>query len=291
MTNVTVIGKNSNLASFLAQRPETQDWLFLSHDEVSTREAEIRSSDVVINFAMHPDAMFKGIVTPETDLDTRLADMLADTPAHLIVASSRKVYGENPTPSEITADSPLNPEEAYGRAKKQIEENVRAAMPEDQLTILRMTNIVGWNGKDLSQKGFAGYVFNQLCKNEGVVELDYDPDCLRDFLPQEKFCEVMIAMSENPLKGTYNFGSSAPLRMGELINAWTRGYGGLISVLECDKQADCYMRSEQIYTETGISPFSQAGVIASLEDQGRALRNLDTGRSPDYDELEVWGIQ
>ena len=289
MTTVTVIGKNSNLAQFLAKKPETADWLFLGHDEISEREAEIRASDTVINFALHPDVVATGKVTPETDIDSQLADMLADTNAHLIVASTRKVYGEKPTNPELTTDSPLTPTDVYGEGKKQIEENVRAHMPEDRLTILRLTNVIGWNHKDLSQKGFAGYVFNELCNKGGYMELDYDPECLRDFLPQEKFCEVMVAIANDPKSGTYNFGSDRPMKVGTLVSAWTYGFNGMMMVDREQKRfADVYMSSNEIYRDTGIPSMSEDEIIDTLKSEGKALREW---RYPNgVDDMEVWGL-
>lgn len=291
MTNVTVIGKNSNLANFLAKKPETQDWLFLSHDEIDTREAEIRSSDVVINFAIHPDVVAKGLVTPETDIDSKLAEMLADTPVHFIMASSRKVYGEHPAQPEITVESALSPEDPYGAAKKQIEENVHARMPEDRLTVLRLTNIVGWNHKDLSQKGFAGFVFNELCAKDGFVELEYDPDCLRDFLPQDKFCEVMIALANNPPSGTYNLGSNRPLPVGTLVTAWTTGFNGMLLVdRDHESLPDMYLNSERVYDSTGVAALSEDELIQTLKAEGRALHDWHYQDRSDLGEVEVWGM-
>ncbi|MBL4804947.1 MAG: SDR family oxidoreductase [Alphaproteobacteria bacterium] len=294
MTTVTVIGKNSNLAQFLAKKPETADWVFMSHEDVKTREAEIRSSDVVINFAVHPDVVAKGEVTPETDLDSQLAEMLADTPAHFIMASSRKVYGEHPEQAEITVESALSPEDPYGAAKKQIEDNVRARMPEDRLTVLRLTNIVGWNHKDLSQKGFAGFVFNEMCAKGGTVELEYDPDCLRDFLPQDKFCEVMIALADNPKSGTFNLGSGRPMQVGKLVTAWTSGFGGEGMMLvdrDQERYQDFYLNSDRIYNSTGVSAMSEDDIIDTLKAEGRALYDwrYPEGMASDADEL-VWGL-
>lgn len=294
MANVTVIGKNSNLAQFLAKKPETADWLFLSHEDVRTREAEIRASDVVINFAVHPDVVAKGEVTPETDLDSQIAEMLADTPAHFIMASSRKVYGEHPEQPEITVESALSPEDPYGAAKKQIEENVAARMPADRLTVLRLTNIVGWNHKDLSQKGFAGHVFNELCTKGGMVELEYDPDCLRDFLPQEKFCEVMIALAEDPKSGTFNLGSNRPLMIGTLVTAWAKGYGdeGMMLIdRQQERYPDVYLRSDEIYAQTGVEALSEDELINTLRADGQALREWHSPPHSGHDEIEVWGMR
>jgi UDP-glucose 4-epimerase len=278
--NITVVGANSNTAKFIKKRLQTQStgntWRFISHSDVATSEDLLRQSDVVLNLSVHPEIMRAGTLNDETNLDVRLARINEGSKVHYIMASTRKVYGNHPVKPEITEESPIAPECGYGQAKVEIERQLANIIPPSRLSIVRFTNVAGFN--DFTQAGLVGTVFNRLAHGQ-PVKMTLDPDCARDFLPQHKFSEIMVAFTENPAAGTFNLGSGVGLPLRNIMDTWAGVFGATVAYEPQQREAGFWLNSGRIHDATAVIPFSPEGALRSLRQEACAARQAAGARA------------
>ena len=271
--NITVVGANSNTAKFIKKRLQAQStantWQFISHGDVEASKELLRQSDVVLNLSVHPEIMRVGTLNDETNLDMRLAKIIENSKAHYVMASTRKVYGNHPANPEITEESPIAPECGYGEAKVEIERQLAGILPASRLSIVRFTNVAGFN--DFTQVGLVGTVFNRFAHGQ-PVKMTLDPDCARDFLPQHKFSEIMVAFSENPQAGTFNLGSGVGLPLRNIMETWAGVFGATVAYEPQQREAGFWLNSRRIHEAARVAPLSQESTLRSLREEARAAR-------------------
>lgn len=275
MSIISVIGKNSNTARFLRKELVLQrtgdTWRFYSHGEVDENVDSIRQSDVVLNLAVHPRVMTEGLLTDETNLDMKLARLIQGTDAHYLMASSRKVYGDNPKGVTVKEETPVLPEDPYGRAKAQVEVLLSQVIPQNRLSIVRFTNIVGFN--DWNQQGLIGAVFRRFANGQPVT-IDLDPDCPRDFLPQKEFARSLIAFVQNPQAGTYNLGTGVGIALKEIVDGWASVFDSTASYVPKRRETGFVLETSKLLRVTGLPALEKDCVFSGLmEEAGSARRH------------------
>lgn len=219
---ITLIGKNS----FLAQQVCAFDpaiarkWTLLTHTEALGDNSWVKHSDIVINFAFHPD-LKKEDYSPIKDVDFLLASYIRYSDAHYIMPSTRMVYGEPPddlTLSEMIIPAPTN---LYGQNKWKAEQAIISLLPPQRLSILRIGNIFGFEPE---RPTFFGAMLTNL-KNKGQISFDIAPDSLRDFLPTTRFAQTIHSILQKPKGGLYNIGSGFGTSPQDLAEWLIAGYG------------------------------------------------------------------
>jgi dTDP-4-dehydrorhamnose reductase len=217
---VVAIGKNSFLGRAAAAHPDAKSWRFLSHKDALDIDS-YKGATCVVNFALHSDIK-KGILNPETDFDSAVASLLKDTNIHYVVISSRTVYGPSLHGGLLIETDPLSPITGYGKAKKNIEENVKKILGDGRVTVLRLASIFGFEVDENRQSFFS----MALCKllAEGRIEYQMSPEVKRDFLSVVRCADALVKICNAVQPGIYNVGSGIGLQTGDVAEWLFEGY-------------------------------------------------------------------
>jgi nucleoside-diphosphate-sugar epimerase len=188
----------------------------LPHDAVPA----LRASDVLINFAIHPNYR-TGSYRVEEDYDVRAARACRLVGARFVMLSTRRVYsnawgaGEDaPAPGD---GSP------YGGNKARSEKAILDILGNTAL-VLRLSNIFGYEFDALApRRSFMGMVLSSL-KASREIRYDMHPDTRRDFLPVARCADAILGAAGHA-EGVYNVGCGFPVRCGDVASWLTEGYG------------------------------------------------------------------
>ncbi len=213
--SIIVIGKNSFLASHLEDLPSAVGWEFLTHEEALARPNALKSADVIVNCAFHPDLADQPYEA-DKDIDFAVASLIQNSAAHYIMMSSRMVYGNAPDDLMLVEDAQTKPTNTYGQNKLITEQALQDLLPSKRLTILRMGNIFGY---EPDRPRFFGQMIASL-KDTGNISFDIAPDSQRDFLSVWAWAEYMEKIINNPQGGVFNVGSgfgSTPQELAEVL--------------------------------------------------------------------------
>jgi dTDP-4-dehydrorhamnose reductase/UDP-glucose 4-epimerase len=214
---VLVVGRGM-LGKALARNPGADGFRFASHEEALRADA-LEGVDCVVNLAVAP-TYWTEEYRPEIDFDRRLAAALRGRPIHYVMASSRKVYSGGIGP--FAESAPLRSTDAYGRNKAKTEA-VLSEMLGERLTILRIGNVIGFDG-DWKRKLFANIMLDTL-RRDGRVILDVSPFTRRDFVTEEAAAGAIARIARERPPGVFNLGLGAGVEVGR-IALWTiAGYG------------------------------------------------------------------
>lgn len=217
---IVLVGKNSFLAQGFASSQSGQRLLTISHEEISDYRSELAAARCVINFSFHP-ALRESAYSEANDIDTYLAARIGPH-AHYIMISSRMVYGAGNGMLPIFSENdPCTPVNNYGKNKLIIEDKLRKELGENRLTILRLSNIFGF---EPGRTSFMGRILSTL-KESGTINFDIAPDSRRDFLPVLHFQAAIEKILKAPLGGIFNIGCGIGLTVDEMSNWVLEGYG------------------------------------------------------------------
>jgi nucleoside-diphosphate-sugar epimerase len=220
--SVVVIGESSFLARAVRKQPAAAGWKFLSYREADKPE-HYKDATCVVNFALHGDVR-KGIVNEQSDLDSRVAKILLDTPANYVMISTRAVYGPSiHEDGRLVETDPLSPASPYGMGKKQVEDNLRAILPPERLAILRLSNIFGDEGLQ-NRSTFFAMALDKLATT-GRINYDMNPAVKRDFFPASACAQALTQIVERFRGGTYNLGSGLGIETGKIAAWLIEGFG------------------------------------------------------------------
>jgi len=232
MTRILIIGGGSFLArAVLAQDPSITA---VGHGQMLSA-SELEGFDVVVNCALDPrfmkDAYDEGY---DADLRAALAVRAARRP-HLVMLSTRRVYGPNAPFGADEATLPA-PADRYGENKLRSEARVADLLGE-RCTVLRVANVFGF---EPGRHTFFGIALRTL-RDEGLIRLDVSEKVRRDFLPLEDFARALRKVCDVRPAGLFNLGSGAPTALGSIANALIEGYGAGRLVVDSDEVRDEFL--------------------------------------------------
>ncbi len=131
-------------------------------------------------------------VNQEKKLVTTLAKAMQNCRAKVYYFSTVNVYGESPNKALET--SPCHPLDDYGQFKLAAEGIIRHYIPEQQLTIFRLTNTYG----SPRNRGFIGLLMRKLSENDPCVSLNGDGEQRRDYIFIDDLVQAIIAVRDKP---------------------------------------------------------------------------------------------
>ncbi len=229
MTTV-VIGQSSFMAGVVREKAP-EDWLFLSHKDALSRTDWAEKAQCVINFSFDPTLRTEGYIQ-SADIDSRLAKMIK---GHYIMLSSRMVYGSSADEGRgMREDDPLNPVNPYGCAKLAIEKSLRDILGPERLTVLRMSNVFGF---EPDRRSFLGMAQTRLSTEKKIV-YDMSPLVRRDFIAVWRFADSLIKIAAVPQPGIYNLGAGFGVETGLIAEWLIEGYGAGELVINKFSHAD-----------------------------------------------------
>lgn len=265
--SVVVIGSTSFMARATQDCPAAADWRFLRHTEALADSGWIDGASCVVNFALDPQVR-AGIVTEETNVDAKLARIIAARRADLpyVMLSSRMVYGRPGLLCESDPCTPINP---YGRGKLAVEQSLSAILPPERLTILRIANVFGF---EPGRKSFFGMALTRL-RDEGKIVYDISPLVERDFISAQRFATMLATICTLPRPGVYHLGSGVGLPVGLIAEDLIEGYGrGILEVTAFGHGDEFSLNMTKTNAAWGIAPVTRDQVRADILACGRRLR-------------------
>ncbi len=231
-SSILVIGRSSILAQgFVAQNPD------LSIRQVGHGEIDepglFDGVKVLVNFAFAPE-LYLQPYTRLYDIDSRIAERVANHPIHYIMISSRKVYSPE-VQWNATEISTTNGMDVYGHNKIEIESALRRMLG-GALTVLRPGNIIALE-KVTGRQRFGSFLLNQLAE-QGNIELSISPNTKKDIVPLNYFCKVLRFFIQHNLPGIFNVGAGEACSVGEVANWVIEGFGRGTVHANCSIEVD-----------------------------------------------------
>ncbi len=216
---ILVVGNNSFLAKEFLARAQGLLVRAVSHTEIDDEEV-FRDISCIVNFSFSP-ALCEQHYVQSLDIDARLAHLAADSGAHYVMLSSRKVYQEA-IQWGAREDAHATGADIYGQNKLRIEKELVAALG-SRLTILRPGNVFGYE-RQPGRKRFGAYLLNQLA-DTGAIRLTVSPFVRRDVVPVDFFCEVLREAVLRKPGGVINVGAGKSIEIGRIALWLIDGFG------------------------------------------------------------------
>ncbi len=217
---VTVVGKSGFIARTLRDHPAGTSWAYLSHEEALRDTKWVAGSDVVINLAFSPRLRSEPYAESE-DLDSRLARLIAPERAQYVMMSSRMVYGRPLTGLALAENQEPRPVNVYGRNKLTVERALAIILPEERLTILRASNVFGF---EYGRKSFFGMAQTTLRDSKRII-YDMSPSVRRDFVAVWRLAPMLGQVAARPQGGIFNLGAGFGAEVGMIASWMIEGYG------------------------------------------------------------------
>jgi len=129
-----------------------------------------------------------------------------------VFASTLFLYAEGSAQSEA---APLDPSNAYERAKKTEEETLQRVFAEhpEKLVIARLANVYG----DVKNTGVVGKIFSAL-RDGGIVTINGDGSQVRDFIHVEDVARLLAALLfAKDASGAYNVSTGKLCALNEVL--------------------------------------------------------------------------
>lgn len=268
---LALIGANSFIARHVRDAAKLAGIDVLSLPHNTDLDRTIRDCNTVINFALSPD--FKNSpYSEEIDLDARAAAAAGRHGARFIMLSTRRVYPASQrwnAKEDATADGD---ETVYGQNKAAGEHRVTAVLGES-CTILRLSNIVGFEyGQDHTRKTFMATALQRL-KAKGEIAFDMAPTTERDFLPVEVCAAAIVRSAQSGEPGVFNLGSGFAAPCGDIAAAVMKGFGSGKLVVTNNQLRDAFYLNMDRWNSKFSPLISFADLMAYCEKLGRRLRD------------------
>lgn len=219
MQRIVIIGNNSYLGRGLAKYFDNQELYCLEYNTWEKYQNILKNADAVINFAIAPEFSNSDICLDDV-IDIRLANVLKNTTAQYIFMSSRKVYGSSNTPIIHKETDPIVGCDFYSKNKIKTEQALYNILA-DNLTILRVSNIVGEPVFRENYKTFMGWICESMRTN-GRLIVTQNEQAVKDFITKDFLHKNIISVISKRLIGTYNLSAG----FGTTVHDILTGYVG-----------------------------------------------------------------
>lgn len=269
----TIIGQTGFMAQSLQEYGLGKHWTWLSHKDALEDQSWLDHTDVLINFAYAP-ALRREPYDPAVDIDSTLARLIASRAVHYVMLSSRMVYGHPQNSDVLSEDMEPEPLNIYGQNKLKIERALREILPHDRLTILRLSNIFGF---EPGRPSFFGMALSRLAE-EGRIVYDMNPFVARDFLSCWRFGAALEEIAATPVPGLYNLGAGFGIETGLIAEWLIDGFGsGELLITNMERRDAFHVTMDKFY-----KAFPAANVM-TLHDLEQDCRQCGT-------RLKTWKI-
>lgn len=254
---VLVVGENSFIGRALT-----------GFDKVSYKNfkhIDLSQYNVVVNCALNP-AFKISPYTESIDVDLAVGRTACAHGCHYIMISTSKVYRASSELVVYDESSETAPTDYYGANKLITEQKLLAEFPE-QVTVLRGSNIVGF---EYGRNSFMGYCMSQLV-NEGQVTFTIDGSIKRDFLYIDDAVAIIKEVCNQKPIGIYNLSSGQPIEVRRVVENLIKGYeyGGSIKTVSATLERQFVLANTKLKTALGIEigPYDFDAIFQSLGQQ------------------------
>jgi len=147
--------------------------------------------------------------------------MIGARPVHYIMLSSRMVYGQGDRSFGLTEEQTPAPSNPYGISKLTVERSLESILAPERLTILRLSNIFGF---EKGRGSFFGRMMTSLADSKKIV-FDMGADTQRDFLAVHRLADALAQIAARPVPGVFNIGAGFGAKCGDIAAWLIAGYG------------------------------------------------------------------
>lgn len=246
MKKILVVGKHSFIGSHFASMYSNVD--LASYNDLVLYPpygVDIRQYDVVVCCALDP--LYR--IYPyqdQNDIDFKVAKKAKEANVHFIMLSTRRVYGMHSELKSFDENCLAQPFDNYSK-NKFITENIIGSYL-DNYTILRCSNVFGFEYKRNFSQSFLGYCLNSL-KQTGKIMFEASDDLQRDFIHVNEFCRALYRVCERKTIGTFNVGSGVGLSVTRVPELIIKGYGSG-ELVKGTKVFDQFILNQNKFTDT-----------------------------------------
>jgi len=236
---ILIIGVNSfignNLYIYLIKKFDTKIVHYKNFKSLNTRD--LIDFTYIINCASNKKYV-KDKYLKKNDYDIKIAEKIIDLKCKLIFFSSRKIYK---IADNIKENSKLNPTCNYSK-NKIITERKLNKMLINKVLVLRISNLIGLNSaSDLKNKIHHTFIDNFFLNiKENKIFNNFK--IYKDFLPMNKFNEIIFKLIKKNITGTYNVSLGKKVYLNELINSLNFYNLNKCNTIEAPKRfnSDCF---------------------------------------------------
>ncbi|HBR69908.1 MAG TPA: hypothetical protein DEA55_11090 [Rhodospirillaceae bacterium] len=267
--SVVVVGRSSFMAEEVRKKAP-REWLFLSHKEAIENTAWADKARCIINFAFDPKLRTEGYNEPG-DIDSRLARLIKNSSSHYIMLSSRMAYGPSVHADRgMREGDPASPVNPYGNSKLKVEKSLLEILGAERLTVLRMSNVFGF---EPGRRSFLGMAQTRLAE-EGKIVYDMSPLVSRDFIPVWRVADALFKIAAAPSPGVYNLGAGFGIQTGLIAEWLIEGYGAGELHVNKFSQADAFWLDMTKARRTfGLEAFTVEDLRTDFLECGRMLKS------------------
>ena len=220
MRKIVLIGKNSYLAAGLPNAMQSFNISYMSHSDWKERIDEILDAEAVINFCISPD-FSSSIMKPDDVIDVQIAKRILNRGIQYIFLSSRKVYGSSDECRIYKETDSLCGVDFYAK-NKIMTENVLQDLLNDNLTICRLSNIIG---EPIIRQGYKTFV-GWICENfllKGKLMVTQNTNAKKDFITKEFLHQALEQIIKQKTKGIINISSGFGSFVKDILDGYIGG--------------------------------------------------------------------
>jgi len=168
--------------------------------------------DIVINCSIN-NKYIKNKYLSKNDFDLKIANKIKNFNCKMIFLSSRKVY----KPADnINETSKILPRCNYSK-NKLITEKKLLTLLGNKLLILRISNLIGYNYSFPNYRKIHFTFIDHFLKNIKKGFIFENKNIYKDFLPINKFCEIVIKLIKIGAFGIYNVSIGKKIFLKDLV--------------------------------------------------------------------------
>lgn len=161
----------------------------------------------------------------------QLVQTLARRSGHIFFFSTALVYGNCTEPArETTLPNPIGSYPTYKLAAEQL---LTTALPTEQLTILRLSNVYG----SPKNRGFINLVLRSILEPLQPLTLLNNGDTIRDYIFLDDLIRVLMAIKNHPARhGIINLVSGTSYSLNDVVSATEQIAGRRLVITRSDER-------------------------------------------------------
>ena len=229
----------------------------------------LKKFDYIINFSLQP--IFKQQELDLKDIiDVKIANIIKDSDAKIVMLSSRKVYGTNNELINYSENNELKASDAYSLNKINAEREIQRILP-NRCLILRVGNIIDVPMVK-NNKTFISWITDSLVK-DNLLKVTENKDVAKDFITRDYFQYVLKTLINKNMTGIYNVGSGFESKLGEILPRIT---GKKRIIFEKNAQINDQFVLNCSRVHKFVKPFKQQELYEKCDIIHKILRKLTT---------------
>ncbi len=270
MRRITVIGYNAYLAHNLEKYLKNIDVIKCSYTDWQERISEIKNSEAIINFSISPLFSQQSMELDDI-IDIQIARELKGTKVQYIYMSSRKVYGLTQKLTYHKENDELKGIDFYAQNKIKTETGLQTIL-KNQLTILRVSNIVGEPILRTGYKTFIGWISENYIKY-GKILTTQNIESQKDFITKAYLQQCIAEIIKHRLIGVFNVSAGFPTAVKDILIGYV-GKDNIITVDANFQQDDQFVLDNSKLMKYINIPFDKNSMFEHLNIYRQQLEKL-----------------